>query len=221
MSAIASVVGFQEGMEAGLVTGGLANSEHHTGRAIAVGLGSVVVGVAVGNTLGQDSLALMDHFVGDGGIGFVPALAIGSSVTWHNMRERAPQQHVDKKLIRGMPYVLGAAFAAFEGVESGILTSSVNSGLLSAEIVTLGTAALTVATFGGLKLFAEKISTKNALRSARALALVPAVYLAAKATPELIENPKPLGVGIAVLGTVAVGKAIQSFFKRSVHPSPK
>lgn len=49
--------------------------------------------------------------------------------------------------------------------------------------------------------------------AARGIALVPAVYLAARATPELIENPKPLGVGVAVLGTLAVGKAVQSFFQ--------
>jgi len=214
MSAIGSVVGFQEGMEAGLVTGGLASSEQHTSRAIAVCLGATAVGVAVGNTIGENALSALDKYVGDGGIGFLPAIAIGTSVAWHNLREHSPQQ-TGKKIVNGLPYVLGATFAAFEGVESGILTSSVNSGLLSAEAVTLTTAAVTAATFGGLKLFAERISPRKALRSARAVALAPAIYLAARATPELIENPKPLGVGAAVLGTIAVGKAVQSFFRKN------
>ena len=160
MAILGSVVGFQEGLEAGLVVGGLANSERHTARAIAVGIGATAVGVAVGNVVGESALSAMDRFVGDGGIGFLPALAIGGSVTWHNLRDHSPQQTTNK-IIKGLPYVLGAGFAAFEGIESGILTSSVHSGLLSAEAVTLGAAAITVATFGGLKLFAEKISPKK------------------------------------------------------------
>jgi hypothetical protein len=214
MAVIGGVVGFQEGMEAGLVTGGLANSERHTSRAIAIGLGSTAIGVALGSALGEDALRLVDKFVGDGGIGFLPAIAIGTSVSWHNIRERSPQQ-ATRKLIKGFPYILGAAFAAFEGVESGILTSSLNTGLFTAEAVTLGTSAVTVATFGGLKLFAEKVSPKKALRAARAIALLPALYLGGKATPELINNPKPVGVGIATLGALALGTSIKSFFKKS------
>jgi len=211
MVGFSGIVGAQEGMEAGLVTGGLANSEQHTARAIAVCLGATAAGVVLGNALGDSALTVMDRYVGDGGIGFLPAIAIGSSVAWHNKREHSPQQST-RNFVKGLPYVLGGVFAAFEGVESGILTSSVNSGLASAEIITLGTAAVTAATFGGLKLFAEKISPRRALRFARAIALAPAIYLAAKATPELVDDPKLLGVTAAVMGTAAVGTAIVSFF---------
>jgi len=213
MSAIGSMVGFQEGIEAGLVTGGLASTEVHAAKALTVGLGATALGVLLGHEVGDSLLQVLDSYVGDGGIGFVPAVAIGSSVMWHNLRDKVPQQSA-QKVISSLPYLaIGAGFAAFEGTESGILTASTHSSLLAAEMVTLSAATATTAVFGGIRLFASKLSPKNALRTARGVALVPATYLGIKATPELIANPKPVGVGIAILGSAAIIGAVGSFFK--------
>jgi hypothetical protein len=212
MSAVGSVVGIQEGIEAGLVTGGLAAAEQHrTGVLIALGLGATALGVGFGHTAGDSALHIIDRYIGDGGVGFIPAVAIGSTVLWHNTRTKSPQKILGK-LEQRMPLILGAGFAAFEGIESGILTSATQTSLLSAEAITLAAASSAIAVFGGIKLFANKISPKNALRYARGVAIAPALYLGAKATPELIANPKPLGIGIALLGTTAVAGAVKSFF---------
>lgn len=214
MSAIGSIVGIQEGIEAGLVTGGLSAAEkNHSRKLIALGLGATAAGVALGHTVGESALEAIDQYIGDGGVGFLPALAIGSTVMWHNLRTQPPQKSMEKLESR-LPIVIGAGFAAFEGTESGILTSATQTGLLSAETVTLASAATAVAAFAGAKKFAGKVSPKNALRYARGIALVPAAYIGANAAPELLEEPKAAGVTIAALGVVAMGGAVKSFFKR-------
>ncbi|CAN5431476.1 hypothetical protein BH10PAT3_BH10PAT3_0700 [soil metagenome] len=213
MGAFGSIVGFQEGIEAGLVTGGLASSEHNMANATLVGLGATALGVAAGHQAGEALLTGVDLFIGDGGVGFIPATAIGASVTWHNLRSHAPQAAIGRTA-RKLPYIAGASFALFEGIESGILTSSTQSSLLYAEAVTLSAAAATVALFGGIKILAMNSSPRNALRAARGVALIPATYLAAKATPELIDQSKPAGISIAVLGTVALAGAVTSFFRK-------
>jgi hypothetical protein len=213
MSALGSIVGVQEGIEAGLVTGGLATAERHMGKMVALGLGATAVGVALGHGVGESMLGGIDQYIGDGGIGFIPAIAIGSTIMWHNIRKESPQKTL-QKLEDRTPLIIGAGFAAFEGIEAGILTSATNSGLLSAEAVTLTAAAGAIAFFGGIKMLANRVSPKNALRYARGVALAPAIYLGAKASPELISNPKPVGIGIAVLGTTAVAGAVKSFFRR-------
>ena len=218
MSAFGSIVGIQEGIEAGLVTGGLSTAEkRNTSKLIALGLGSTALGVALGHAAGESAIGAIDQYIGDGGVGFIPALAIGSTVLWHNNRTKPPQKTM-AKLESRLPLVLGAGFAAFEGTESGILTSATQTGLLSAETVTLASAAAAVAVFAGAKKFAGKVSPKNALRYARGIALVPAAYLGAKAAPELWEEPKVAGVTIAALGTVAMAGAVKSFFKRKPAP---
>jgi hypothetical protein len=223
MSFAGSLVGAQEGIEAGLVTSALAATEQHPSRAIALGVGMTAVGVIGGHYIGENALSLIDQYIGNGGVGFVPAVAIGSSVAWHNTRKHKLQDAAPH-LARNFPFVAGMFFAAFEGVESGILTSSTQTSLLYAEAVTLTATSVAIAVFGGIKTFASKVSPKNAFKAARALALAPTIYLGAKATPELIDNPKVAGVAIAALGTAAVGSAIGSFFRKSAsrsdsHPS--
>lgn len=213
MSVVGSLVGVQEGIEAGLVTGGLVVTERNVAGAIAAGLGATALGVFIGHQIGESSLTLVDNYIGDGGIGFIPSIAIGGSVMWHNLRSKNLQQ-AGNSIASKLPFVAGAAFAAFEGIESGILTSSAQSSLVAAEALTISAAAVTASLFGGISILASRYSPKNALRLARGVALVPAVYLGAKATPELVDDPKVAGVGIALLGTAAVGGAINSFFKR-------
>ncbi len=219
MSVIGSVVGFQEGMEGGLVGGGLALGEESFVKPVAVCGGAIVAGVAFGHFAGESALSVTDRFVGDGGIGFVPAAAIGASVWWHNVRAANPRQtrlgEWVSQRVSSLPYVAAAAFAGFEGVEAGILTSSAHTGLLTSEVVTVGAAGATVVAMSAVKALAKKFSPDNALRVARGVALAPAIYLGAKAAPELYADPKAAGVGVAVLGSVATAGAIGSFFKRS------
>jgi hypothetical protein len=212
MSLIGGVVGAQEGVEAGLVTGGMVASERNTAAAVAAGLGGTALGVIVGHQAGEHALTILDTYIGDSGVAFLPALGIGASVTWHNLREHAPA-HTARK-ITGATLLVGAAFAAFEGVESGILTSSTETGLLATEAVTLASAAaVTGIFFGGVKALSSRLSPREALRATRAAALLPATYLGLKAVPELVKEPKVGGVVIAVAGTAAVASAVKSFFR--------
>jgi putative Mn2+ efflux pump MntP len=217
MSGIAGgIVGAQEGIEAGLVTGGLASSEKNTLRAIGIGLGATAVGVAIGHKSGEHAIEWLEEIIGEAGVGFLPAIAIGSNVAWHNNRSKRPQDFVHTAAGKAT-LALGAGFAAFEGVESGILTSATGSNLLSAEAVTLAVATATTAVIIGIaKGLPERFtSPQKALETARAVALIPAVWLGVNAVPELAEDPKVGALVMAGLGVTAVGSAIKSFFKPS------
>jgi hypothetical protein len=217
---LGSVVGGQEALEASFAISGLETStKRQISEVAAVGTAAIGLGVLAGHALGESALGVIDRFVGDGGMGFVPGLAVGGSVAWHNLRDKMPSRTeagaAVSRALAAAPYLGAAAFAAFEGIESGVLTSSTGTSLLAAEAITVGVAFGATALIKGVSRAAGNLSPKNALRIARGIALGPVGYIAYEAAPKVIDNPRPLGVVIAGLGTAAIGLGAASFSSRT------
>ena len=64
----------------------------------------------------------------------MPAVAIGDSVLWHNLRANLPKK-VSGRAINKLSYVAGAGFADFKIIESGILTYSKHISLFAAKVL--------------------------------------------------------------------------------------
>lgn len=220
MSSFGGIVGIQEGLEAGLVIGGSASSEENrTSTAIGVGLAATGIGVALGHQLGEGLVAPLDNYIGDGGVGFLPAVAIGGLVLWHNRRKKHSLQSTQtgsrvKEALRDIPYAAAGLFAGFEGAEAGILTSTTGTSLTAAELITLGTAATAVFAFGGLKKAIKKRrSPERAMLWTREIALAPAVAIGAMSVSEITPEV-PGGVAVAAAGTILLAAAAVDNTKR-------
>lgn len=206
MSSFGGLVGMQEGLEAGLVIGGSASSEeHNTKAAVVMGLAATGVGVALGHQLGESLIEPLDTYIGDGGISFLPAVAIGGLMLWHNRRKQHSVQQTKtggriKQAFKDIPYLAAGFFAGFEGAEAGILTSTTGTSLATAELITLGTAATAVFAFGGLKKAIKKRrSPEKAMLWTREIALAPAFAIGAMGASELTPQV-PGGVAMALAG---------------------
>lgn len=215
MSNFGGIVGMQEGLEAGLVIGGSASSEEkNVGVTIGVGLVATGMGVVLGHQLGESLIEPMDAYIGDGGVGFLPAVAIGGLVLWHNRRKQHSLQQTEtggrvKQALQDIPFAAAALFAGFEGAEAGILTATTGTSLTTAELITLGTAATATLAFGGLKKAIKKRrSPEQAILWTREVALAPAAVIgvmsAAELTPELPGGMVVATVGATLLATAAV-----------------
>lgn len=220
MSSFGGIVGMQEGLEAGLVIGGSASSEENrVSTAVGIGLAATGVGVALGHQLGEGLVSPLDQYIGDGGMGFLPAVAIGGLVFWHNRRKKHSLQNTQtggriKEALRDAPYAAMALFAGFEGAEAGMLTSTTGTSLTAAEMITLGSAATAVFAFGGLKKAIKKRrSPERAVLWTREIALAPAVAIGAMSVSEITPEI-PGGVAVAAAGTVLLTSAAIDNTKR-------
>lgn len=220
MSNFGGIMGMQEGLEAGLVIGGSASSEeNNTGTAIGIGFAATGIGVALGHQLGEGLIEPMDAYIGNGGVGFLPAVAIGGLVLWHNRRKQHSLQRTEtgsrvKQALQDVPFAAAALFAGFEGAEAGILTATTGTSLTVAELITLGTAATATIAFGGLKKAIKKRrSAEQAILWTREAALVPAVAIGAMSVAELTPEV-PGSMAVAAAGTVLLATAAIDNTKR-------
>ncbi|USN96102.1 MAG: hypothetical protein H6797_03425 [Candidatus Nomurabacteria bacterium] len=220
MSNFGGIVGIQEGLEAGLVIGGSASSEeNHTGKTIGIGLAATGAGVALGNQLGEGLMGPLDTYIGNGGVSFLPAVAIGGLVLWHNRRKQHSVQQTKtgnrlKQAIKDVPYAAVGLFAGFEGAEAGILTATTNTNLSVAELITLGTAGTAILAFGGLKkVITKRRSPEQAILWTREVALAPAIAIGAMGASELTTTA-PGGVAVAAAGTALLATAAVDNTKR-------
>lgn len=216
-----SFTGFVEGTEAGLGVESLQADEQNARKrwlTRALGVGATATGLYVGHRVGSEVEEAIEHTIGEAGTSFLPAIAVGSMMWWHAVREKRPDQHMSK-VMKSAPVALVAAFSAWEGAEAGILGASSNTKL---GAVALMAAAGYAAGSGVVELMRRgirKINPKNFMRNVRLGALVPAAAIGTMGAAELAEHPTVGGVVAAGLGVAALAGAARANLRQD-QPQP-
>lgn len=224
---LSSLPGFVEGGEAGIGVESIsaedetsASPNHalisgrHSKRLL--GAATLAAGVVIGNKFGENAAGIVDNTIGDGGVGYLPAIAVGSLTSWHALRgnDHRPDKELKRmnKWFERVPAALVGGFSLWEGMESGFVTSTGDAKLGTALLATGAGYAAGMAIIHSLEAGARKISPRNFFKWGRTIALLGPVAIAGKATPELLEEPKMAGAAVAAAGAVAVGTALTSNF---------
>lgn len=206
--------GFVEGSEGGLAVETLnanfiESDWRHRWTTRAAGMGSVLTGMYFGRRLGEEAAAAVESAVGVGGPGFLPAIAIGSAMTYHALRETRPDQMISRvRAIDKFPLVLSSSVAAFEGVEAGILAGSGRAKLGELVVTTAVGYVAGSSLSAGINKLAKKVSKHNAMSAARSAAVIPATIIAGLSMPEFINEPSLKGAVIGGLGALALTSAL-------------
>jgi hypothetical protein len=218
---VGSFSGLVEGAEAGLGVESLQADEQNPKKKWIqriIGASALALGVYAGHKTGGEIEEVIEHSIGEAGTGFLPAVAVGSMMWWHAVREKRPDQRLGR-VMKSAPMTLLAAFSAWEGAEAGILGASANA-KLGAVAIMAGTGY--VAGSGVVELMkrgVKKVNPKNFMNNIRLAALVPAGLIGAVAAPELVESPT-LGASVAAgAGVIAIAGALRANLRHE-QPSP-
>jgi hypothetical protein len=223
---IGGLPGAVEGLEAGIGTEAL-NQNGNKWRYRVLGAFATAAGIYAGHRFGSGLEELVEDSVG-GGVGFLPAIAVGGMLSWHGLRTRRVDQMMQKgverndilnKVVENAPAVLVGAFAMWEGAEAGFITGSAGADALTTVVSTGVGYVGGITAMSALRRGSEKISVKNVVRNVRLAALTPPLVIGGLAVPELMEHTTPGSVALAVGGIAALSTALYT----TVHehaPSP-
>lgn len=211
---LAAFPGFVEGTEGGLAVETLnANfSDAEFTRRWAtrsVGMGSVLTGMYFGRRLGENLAGNVESVIGVGATGFIPAVAIGTAMTYHAVRENRPDQLIRRvRTIDQFPLILSSCVAAFEGVEAGILSGSGGAKLGEVVLTTSAGYLAGSSLSAGINKLAKRVTKHHAMSAARSAAVIPATIIAGLSMPEFVSEPSLKGAAVGALGALALTSAL-------------
>lgn len=212
---IGGLPGGVEGLEAGMGTEAL-NQDGKKWRYRVLGALATGTGMYLGHRFGSGLEELVDDTVG-GGVGFLPAIAVGSMLTWHGRRSRRVDQMMQEgvqshdmvsKVVETAPAVLVSAFAMWEGAEAGFITGTAGADALTTVVSTGAGYVGGLAFMNALRRGSERFSVKNVVRNVRLAALTPPLVIGGLAVPEFMEHTNPGSIALAVGGALALAGAL-------------
>ncbi len=211
MSAIVgSLPGLTEGVEAGFGVGAVSIGETNKVRLRnrIVGIGATAVGLVIGKRFGEQAAHSIEQVIGKGGTNFIPSVAVGSMMSWHDMRGEHRPDNFFKRFMKNAPTVLVSAFAGWEGIEAGILGGSAGANIVAIAATTATGFAVGNYITSKIEGGSKTIKPSKIMRRTRLMALIPPTAIAGFGASEFMSHPSIGGAVVAGVGAIATGGAV-------------